>query len=266
MGSALEGISKIAMHQPINLLVFGSGKLARSLTKEIEETHSKDNKIHLVATLSKKETDDLLNGKSAIDPQKVDLVLDIAVASGIQNRVDWCCSHGINLLIGTTGWLEWQESISAAIEGRIHALYQANFAKGYSSYKEAIDQLYRSMAPVENIQIEETHSITKKDLPSGSAIEIQNSLEEICPDQNIELSSIRYHRDAQNFQNLQTLVAMHRITFSLDGEEVEIIHRTYSRSPYAKGAIASLLSFHGQIKQNTLKRQLYFALPSDIPN
>lgn len=248
---------------PLKILIFGSGKLAQSLQKLIasDPTYKK---IQILATLSKSDTDHLLDGATSIDPSQVDLVLDIASAPGLVDRLSWCCEQKVPALIGTTGWLEQKELITTLVEGKIHVLYQANFAKGYNAYKDALKLLYKKIAPAEQVHLEEMHCITKKDLPSGSAIEIQNLLETIHPiDPSLKLSSLRYDR-AGNCSSEKELVARHRVTFSLEGEEIELTHRTFSRTPYAQGALHCALTFYKLIQETSFEKKLHLSLPQTL--
>lgn len=253
------------MSHPINILIFGSGKLASEIEK-IVSTHPLSD-IQVIAKLSHNETLQILSSQTIPKKwPKIDLVIDAALASGFTQRVQWCVDQQINMLVATTGWLDNKQSIAQIVHNKIHLLYQANFALGYQLYQQILVSLTKNLPSAEYAHLEETHNASKKDLPSGSALEIKSLLQNpACNLKNLSISSLRFA--GENYESLhlkKNLVAQHSFVIQSNGEEIEVIHRTFSRLPYAKGAIECARVFVQMINTGAIpNKELIFTLPTD---
>lgn len=265
----------------INIAIFGRGALAKAI--ELEAKGDKELQITLI---SKKQCDALLfppqdasKASNALYEQLLcaDLLIDAALSEGLEKRLSWWIEtreQPTPVLIATTGWEK--RPIEELVEGRLAALYAPNLSLGFLAFREALFQLTRNLQEIlqethknrlsENQKTNpsrihpslagvkpplrahlcETHRLTKKDAPSGSALQIKEELHALLPKEHpLTIMSVRQGLSSaqqapscssQEFPSPQ-LVAKHQLLLQLEEEELVISHATTSRAPYARGAL-----------------------------
>ena len=83
------------------------------------------------------------------------------------------------------------------------------------------------------ISLEEIHHKDKLDAPSGTAIDLRNTVTKILDKHSIKKDvSISSKRIGQH-------VGFHRATFSFQGETISIAHEAKDRSVFSLGALAA---------------------------
>ena len=91
------------------------------------------------------------------------------------------------------------------------------------------------------IEIIEMHSATKRDAPSGTAIELAEEMAERAPDK--DLSDIPYHSVRAG-----NTPSEHRVIFGCMGEKMEISHEAYDWRCYALGACDAAIYMYQKMK------------------
>ncbi|MCQ2265990.1 MAG: 4-hydroxy-tetrahydrodipicolinate reductase, partial [Bacteroidales bacterium] len=80
--------------------------------------------------------------------------------------------------------------------------------------------------------IEETHHITKKDAPSGTAIQLAKIIEKQY-DKSLEIP-------IQSFR-LTDVPGIHKVTYQSENETIELTHTAKNRVELARGAVKAAL-------------------------
>ena len=162
------------------------------------------------------------------DLPKVDVLIDFSEAKFSLQSVEYAKNHNTALLLGTTGY---QESDLSSIEEAsefIPLLKAPNTSVGIAYLKKVIDLTSDSLSYFDNLQISEKHHKDKKDLPSGTSLDLANFLSErIVRESPINIESER----------TGDLAGEHKIILSNDLERIELSHKALDRSIYAKGAL-----------------------------
>ena len=162
------------------------------------------------------------------DLPKVDVLIDFSEAKFSLQSVEYAKNHNTALLLGTTGY---QESDLSSIEEAsefIPLLKAPNTSVGIAYLKKVIDLTSDSLSYFDNLQISEKHHKDKKDLPSGTSLDLANFLsEKIERESPINIESERTGDSAGE----------HKIILSNDLERIELSHKALDRSIYAKGAL-----------------------------
>jgi 4-hydroxy-tetrahydrodipicolinate reductase len=180
--------------------------------------------------------------------QGADIAVDVTVPGVSQSVVDFAIAHGINVLVGTSGWTG--ERI-AALERTIvdkpdlGVVIVPNFSLG--------SVLATSLATIaarffDSIEIVEAHHASKVDSPSGTAVRTAELMgvargilgPVVAPhvDQRArgqQVSSIPIHS-----LRLQGIVAKQDVIFGGTGELLTISHETLSPSAYEAGILLAL--------------------------
>lgn len=161
--------------------------------------------------------------------EEVGFIIDFSSLEGTKKAVEMALEKRIPLLIGTTGLKEeeiqtWDQK---AKEKKIPIVILENYLLSMSYLKAFLKKL----APIfPSIKIEETHHISKKDAPSGTALFLKDSFPS---SQDIEVISHRVNEYQYE----------HSILLRNENEELEIIHHTFHKKAYAEGVYEVFLSF-----------------------
>ncbi len=189
--------------------------------------------------------------KIVSNPEVINLVgntvlVDFSSPDSTIERLDFCCSKHIPMVVGTTGFSESQiEKIEKASE-IIPILFTTNMSYGANLILKLLPDVAKSLGDDYDVEIVETHHKFKKDSPSGTAKSIA---EIICKALNRDTNSdIIYGRKGITGERDSKIVGIHSvrggdvvgehtISFFGTGERIEIVHKVSSRDTFALGAL-----------------------------
>ncbi|WP_369523969.1 4-hydroxy-tetrahydrodipicolinate reductase [Salinibacterium soli] len=177
-----------------------------------------------------------------------DVVLDVTVPAVSQSVVEFAVAHGINALVGTSGWTaERIAVIDRLVTGKLDVgvVFIPNFSLGSVLATSFAAQAARYF---DSIEIVEAHHAGKVDSPSGTAVRTAELMgrarSELGPvsaphvDQRArgqQVSSIPIHS-----LRLNGVVARQDVHFGGTGEVLTITHETLSPSSYEVGILLGL--------------------------
>jgi len=160
---------------------------------------------------------------------KPDVLVDFTVASGAVENAKAAAEHGVNLVIGTTGFTpEQHREMCTAIGKKVAAVISPNFAVGVNVFWKLIGDAAKYLGDVD-VEIVEAHHKRKKDAPSGTAKKAAEIVRASLG-KEISVHSIRSG----------DIVGDHLVLFAGDGERLEIKHQAHSRQAFASGAIKAI--------------------------
>ncbi len=156
---------------------------------------------------------------------KPDVVIDFTNAETCLKNANTCLINNINFISGTTGISQGDlKYLDKYAKSRgLSFIICPNFSLGINVLLKVLP-FFSSY--FNNIEIEEQHHISKKDIPSGTALEIKKYLK----NENIKIKSLRNENNE----------LYHKITFKEKNEELILLHKTTSRKAYVDGVIYSL--------------------------
>ena len=191
----------------------------------------------------------------SFDPKTVDVFIDFSAPSAAVKLTQQCREHGIAMVIGATGIKESEMKTLHAAAADIAMVVSPNMSMGmnamFSLAADAVKLLRAgALGGGYDIEINESHHRDKKDAPSGTALllgEIAAKVSGVDFLQAAEFS--RQGRDNERppsqigFSAIRggDIVGEHRLIFAGDGEQLEIVHRSFSRKTYAVGAVFAAL-------------------------
>lgn len=160
------------------------------------------------------------------------LGLDLTVAGCGVHHGRLMLEAGLRPVIGTSGVSpsDNQELDAAARELELGGLVVPNFSAGMWLLQRAAQEAARWFTQVEII---ERHGIHKLDAPSGTALDTAHRLRAVRGNdgaQEIPIHSIR----------LPGLRANQEVCFGGTGEQLRLVHETYSLQAYSAGILTSL--------------------------
>ena len=201
-------------------LVLGRGKTGRVVADVASE------RGHSVRVIGEEEN---ANASALTAPMlaQFDVVIDFTTPEAVIPNLRACLANGARVVVGTTGWYDKLAEIRAICERRNGALlYGASFSVGVQAMYRLAEVLL-PLVPGYEVSITETHHVSKKDKPSGTALTLKQSLLLGDPSRAIEIMS---HREGD-------AVGSHVISARSGDDVIQIRHDSLSRRSFAVGAI-----------------------------
>lgn len=152
--------------------------------------------------------------------ENVDVIIDFSSPSLTEEAIDFATERGCALVSGTTALLVNQKFKLKLLSQIKPVCHSNNFSQNIIHFLNASKVLKNGLTDFD-VTLIESHNRNKKDTPSGTA----KHLSEILGIKNIH--SVR----GGNISGL------HKIIFLGNGEEIEITHRAYEKSIFAKGSL-----------------------------
>lgn len=215
-------------------VVGATGRMGRLVAQLVRDTDGFD----LVAELdSKAELSDMLGA---------DLAVDVTLPAVSPTVVEFAVSHGLAVLVGTSGWTG--ERI-AALEARLAdeeapgVVIVPNFSIG-----SVLATTFASMAArfYDSIEIIEAHHASKVDSPSGTAV---RTAELMGTARGVPVAAPHSDQRARGQQvasipihslRMHGIVAKQDVIFGGTGEVLTISHETLAQSAYEQGILIAL--------------------------
>lgn len=176
---------------------------------------------------------------------EADVIIDFSTAKAVDGLLDYAVAKQIPVVLCTTGLSEEQLARVEADSKKVAILKSANMSLGINTIMKLLQEAAKVFAPAGyDIEIVEKHHNLKLDAPSGTAIALADSINEVMEHQYeyiYDRSQRRQKRDAKELGISAvrggTIVGEHEVIFAGIDEVIEIKHTAYSKSVFAKGAV-----------------------------
>lgn len=170
-----------------------------------------------------------------------DVAIEFSTPQTVIGNLNRCFEHHIPVVSGTTGWQDQREAVIARCKAQGGSLvYGSNFSIGANLFF-AINSLMAKMMNEQSqydVSIDETHHITKKDAPSGTAITTaQLLLAELQRKHGWKLGDAAADEIAVRAHRVGDAAGIHTVTYTSDEDRIEITHTANSRLGFAQGAV-----------------------------
>ena len=203
---------------PVRILLIGSrGRMGRT----IAAVAKRDSNVEISAEAD--QGDSIEAGMETCD-----VVIDFSAASAVEEICRLASQYRRPLVIGTTGHSAEQKKCIETAVSVIPIVFASNFSLGVNALFWLSDRAAKLLGDSFQAEIVETHHVTKKDAPSGTA----KTLAEILKMQKGKEIPVRSIREGE-------VVGEHSVIFSGTGERLELTHRAQSRETFATGALAA---------------------------
>ena len=183
-----------------------------------------------------------------------DVLIDFTRPEGTLRHIAACRKHGVNLVIGTTGFSAEEKKQIEAASKEIAIVFAPNMSVGVNVMLKLIALATRALHEQYDIEIIESHHNRKVDAPSGTALQmgetaaaaIGKPLEEIAVFERH--GAIGERRSGTiGFSAIRggDIIGDHTVMFAGTGERIEITHKSSSRTNYAQGAMRAAVFLSG---------------------
>jgi len=204
----------------MHLLLLGRGKTG-SLVKEVAQERG-----HRVDVLGAKENPHA----SALTSDRlahIEVVIDFTTPHSVLDNIEACIRAHKNMVVGTTGWYGELPRIRQMVEqAGTGLLYAANFSIGVNLFFDIARAAAAAPGHGYLGQIFERHHAHKKDAPSGTAVQLQRIVREVCGT-DLEVTSFREGE----------VVGMHELVLDSPVDTIYLCHDAKSRRGFAEGAV-----------------------------
>jgi len=160
----------------------------------------------------------------------VDVAIDFSQPDAVITNVEAVAKHGIDLVVGTTGWMSHLEDVRALVDkSGIGMVYGSNFSIGMNLFYEIVARATHLMnrLPQYDPFLAEQHHRAKKDAPSGTALNLQRILATSFQDRPVSVACTRAGFIPGN----------HQVGFDSESDTILLEHRARNRQGFAEGAI-----------------------------
>ena len=170
------------------------------------------------------------------------VAVDVALPGQVDARVAACAKAGVPVVVATTGLSAAELAALDEAAAAIPVLQAANLSPGAHLAALLSTMAARAM-PDADVEVVEVHHRKKKDAPSGTALMLVRAVEEgrgpaprivkardgDAPRQPGDIGVVAVRGG--------DVVGEHTVTFFVDGERVEVVHKVGDRGIFARGAL-----------------------------
>jgi 4-hydroxy-tetrahydrodipicolinate reductase len=167
---------------------------------------------------------------TAEDFRGVDVAVDFTTPEAVRQNAETIASFGVNLVIGTTGWLEQMDAVKRVVERHGTGLvWSPNFSIGVNAFLRLVAEAARLLAaqPEYGAWAWELHHAAKKDAPSGTLLKLVEEMKKAGYGRAIDASSNR----------AGMAPGTHEIGFDSGADTITLRHTARSREGFARGAL-----------------------------
>jgi len=153
-----------------------------------------------------------------VQVRDADVCIDFTTPSAVVETVKTLSLLKKPVVIGTTGWAV--ASIKPYAK-KIGILYAPNFSLGIALFTRLLKKAHKLLSPHYEARGIEIHHKEKKDIPSGTALNLSSHIP------GLKFQSIRVGAE----------IGSHQIIFDADEDLIELTHRAKNRESFARGAL-----------------------------
>ncbi|SPF53726.1 Dihydrodipicolinate reductase [Candidatus Sulfopaludibacter sp. SbA4] len=169
-------------------------------------------------------------GITAENFRDIDVAIDFSIPAAVPRNAQGIAALGVNLVIGTTGWLEYMDAVKAAVdENGIGLVWSPNFSVGVNAFLKLVAEAARLLAAEAEYGAWawEIHHSTKKDAPSGTLLKLVDEMKKAGYTRAIDVGSSRAGAHP----------GTHEIGFDSAADTITLRHTARSREGFARGAL-----------------------------
>lgn len=176
---------------------------------------------------------------------QADVIIDFSNASIVDSLLEHAASRKIPVVLCTTGLSEEQLEKAYAASTKVAILKSANMSLGVNMLLKLLKEAANVLVPAGfDIEIVEKHHRHKVDAPSGTALAMADSINEVLGNEytyKFDRTGERKARESMEIgiQTVRggTIVGEHEVIFAGEEEVIEFRHTAYSKAVFAKGSV-----------------------------
>ena len=176
--------------------------------------------------------------------ESADVVIDFSYFENVPTLLDDAQASALPIVVATTGLPEETLKKMESVSQTIPVFFSANMSLGINVLIQALQQITPSLEADFDIEMIEKHHNQKKDAPSGTALLLADSINDVCQTKKEYV----FGRQGNHNENLRsqmgihavrggTIPGEHTVLFAGQDELIELKHTALSRDIFANGAL-----------------------------
>ncbi len=210
----------------MNLAIVGYGKMGKMIERLAPE-------YGFAVTLKLDEFNNVDGaGMTPANFQDVDVAVDFSTPSAAVDNIKRISGLGVNLVEGTTGWLDRIDEVKSTIEkAGTGMVWSPNFSVGVNVFMRLAVEAARLLKdePAYGAWGWEIHHVTKKDAPSGTMLKLVERMRDAGYANTSDVASNRAGAHP----------GTHEIGFDSAADTITLRHEARSREGLARGALTA---------------------------
>jgi 4-hydroxy-tetrahydrodipicolinate reductase len=169
-------------------------------------------------------------GLTAKNFQGIDAAIDFSIPPAVPKNVEGIAAQGVNVVLGTTGWLQHTDVIKASLAKHDTGLvWSPNFSIGVNVFFQLVAEAAKLLSDEKEYGAWawEIHHNTKKDAPSGTLLKLVDRMKSAGFPRPIDVASSR----------AGAIPGTHEIGFDSPADTITLRHTARSREGFARGAL-----------------------------
>jgi 4-hydroxy-tetrahydrodipicolinate reductase len=169
-------------------------------------------------------------GVTAENFRGIDVSIDFSIPAAVRRNLEGIAALGVNIVVGTTGWLDHMDAVKLAVEANgIGLVWSPNYSVGVNAFFRLVREAARLLEtqPAYGAWAWEIHHSTKKDAPSGTLLKLVEEMKQAGYTRAIDVSSSRAGAHP----------GTHEIGFDSSADTITLRHTARSREGFARGAL-----------------------------
>lgn len=212
------------MPEPRRLAIVGYGKMGR-LIEQLAPEYG-----FAVALRLDEFNNSHFEGLTAENFRGIDVAIDFSIPAAVPRNVEGIAALGVNLVLGTTGWLEHAGAVKTVVEKHGTGLvWSPNYSVGVNAFFRLVAEAAKLLAsqPEYGAWAWEIHHSTKKDAPSGTLLKSVDEMKKAGYTRDIDTGASRAGAHP----------GTHEIGFDSSADTITLRHTARSREGFARGAL-----------------------------
>jgi 4-hydroxy-tetrahydrodipicolinate reductase len=162
--------------------------------------------------------------------QGIDVAIDFSIPGAAVGNIERVAALGVNLVVGTTGWLDQMDHVRSVVAERgIGLVWSPNYSVGVNAFFRIVSEAARLLANESAYEpwAWEIHHSAKKDAPSGTLLKLVEQMKKAGYGRNVDVSSSR----------AGSIAGTHEIGFDSPADTITLRHTARGREGFASGAV-----------------------------
>ena len=183
-----------------------------------------------------------------------DVIIDFCSAKAVDGLLDYCEKTKMPVVLCTTGLSDEQIARVSQVAKTVPVLRSANMSLGINTLMDLLKKATAVFADAGfDVEIVEKHHNQKLDAPSGTALALADSINEVLNNEyayKYDSSQERKKREKKEIGISAVrggnIVGEHEVIFAGTDEVITFKHTAYSKGVFAKGAVEAAKFMKGK--------------------
>ena len=183
-----------------------------------------------------------------------DVIIDFCSAKAVDGLLDYCEKTKMPVVLCTTGLSDEQIARVSQVAKTVPVLRSANMSLGINTLMDLLKKATAVFADAGcDVEIVEKHHNQKLDAPSGTALALADSINEVLNNEyayKYDRSQERKKREKKEIGISAVrggnIVGEHEVIFAGTDEVITFKHTAYSKGVFAKGAVEAAKFMKGK--------------------